>query len=144
MWLYNNTEINNIDNFPENCFGFVYKITNLKTGQFYIGKKQLKMKKSAKITKKALSQINTRGRKPSKITTLSESNWSSYFGSCKPLLEDIKQQGESTFKREIIHLCYNKRQLTYYEIKYQFEYNVLADINSYNENIQGKFFPRDL
>ena len=28
-----------VDKFPKKCVGFVYRITNIKTGRFYIGKK---------------------------------------------------------------------------------------------------------
>ena len=37
-WLHENKVIDKIEDFPEGCFGFVYKITNKETNQFYIGK----------------------------------------------------------------------------------------------------------
>ena len=32
-------EYDSIDKFPEKCIGFVYKITHIQSGRFYIGKK---------------------------------------------------------------------------------------------------------
>ena len=40
-WLYFKKQINNIDQFPENTFGFIYKISNVDTNKMYIGKKSL-------------------------------------------------------------------------------------------------------
>jgi len=36
MWLYESVEFNEV---PDDIIGFVYRITNLKTGREYIGKK---------------------------------------------------------------------------------------------------------
>jgi hypothetical protein len=51
--------------------------------------------------------------------------------------------GEECFKREILVLCKNKKQLSYYEVYWQMKLDVLA-IDSYNENIAGKFYRKDL
>jgi len=45
-------EYDSVDKFPENCVGFVYKITNIQTGKFYIGKKSLDSNIRKKLTKK--------------------------------------------------------------------------------------------
>jgi len=45
---------------------------------------------------------------------------------------------------EILHFCSNKKSLTYYELQEQFAHNVLADENSLNDNLLGKFFRKDL
>lgn len=60
-------------------------------------------------------------------------------GSCKELLEDIKNIGEDQFTKEIIEFCFNKTSLTYREVWYQFKFDVL-EINSYNGNILSRFF----
>ena len=72
-----------------------------------------------------------------------ESNWRGYWGSCKPLLAEVKEVGEDKFKREILKLCFSKKQLTYYEIAYQCKYDVL-ETNSYNDNIMSRIFRKDL
>ena len=40
-----------------------------------------------------------------------ETNWQNYWGSSKPLLEDIQRLGYDNFTREIIHWC-KTRELT--------------------------------
>jgi hypothetical protein len=142
-WLYKNEDITLIEQFPEGCHGFVYKITNLKDGRFYIGRKILQNTLNKPLTKKELSEQTGPGRKPKKKKVIKESNWLKYWGSNKPLLEDIKELGEGIFEREIIQLTFSKKELTYYELHYQCVYEVLL-IDSYCSNILGKFFPRDL
>lgn len=142
-WLYENEEINSIEQFPKNCHGFVYKITNLENGKIYVGRKILLNTLNKKLTKKELAEQVGPGRKPTKKKVIKESNWISYWGSNKPLLEDIKQLGKDKFKREIIKLTFSKKQLTYYELHYQCIFEVLMK-DSYNSNILGKFYPKDL
>jgi hypothetical protein len=40
-------------------------------------------------------------------------------------------------------MCPTKKQLTYAELFYQIQYNVLV-VDSYNDNILGKFYRKDL
>ena len=142
-WLYQDEEINSREQFPENCHGFVYRITNLENNKIYIGRKILLNTLNKKLTKKELSEQTGPGRKPTKKKVTKESNWISYWGSNKPLLEDIKELGVDKFKREIIKLTFSKKQLTYYELHYQCLFEVLMK-DSYNSNILGKFYPKDL
>jgi len=108
-------------------FGFVYLITNLKTGKAYIGCKQYFNYKKGK--KKA------------------ESNWKSYMGSSKHLLEDIRKTGKKHFAFEILAEFKNKRSLKYYECYYQIKYSVLTrtlegtdEAAFYNNYVGGKFY----
>lgn len=142
-WLYEDEEITSIEQFPKNCHGFVYKITNLQNGKIYIGRKILVNTLNKKLTKKELLEQTGPGRKPTKKKVVKESNWLSYWGSNKPLLEDIEELGKEKFKREIIKLTFSKKQLTYYELHYQCIFEVLTR-DSYNSNILGKFYPKDL
>ena len=80
-----------------------------------------------------------------KRTIVKESDWKTYYGSSNILKEELKQHGKDKFKREIIKLCTNKKELTYWETKLQFSYGVLEKPDEYyNDNILGKFFTRDL
>jgi hypothetical protein len=57
MWVYNNNTISSLSDLGENePFGFVYKITNLTNGKFYIGKKNIYSKVNKPITKKELAE----------------------------------------------------------------------------------------
>jgi len=143
-WLLFKKQIESIDQFPEDTFGFIYKITHIDTNKAYIGKKSLYHNKKHKLTRKQLAeQPVTRGRKSTHEVIQSESDWKTYYGSSKELIADIKQFGKEKFRREIIYIAKSKKQLTYLELKAQFQFDVL-EVNSYNDNILGKFFRKDL
>jgi hypothetical protein len=137
-------EYDSINKFPENCIGFVYKITNIKTGKFYIGKKSLYSNIRKKLTKKELAELSGPGRKPTKKLVTSESNWLVYWGSNKGILQEIKEEGTDHFRKEILKFCFNKKQLTYWEVHYQCVNEVLLTDKSYNDNVLAKFFRKDL
>lgn len=142
-WLYQNKVIEKIEDFPQDTFGFIYKITNLENGKSYIGKKQLQSKVNKKLGKKEQAALPIqRGRKITKKLVVSESNWKEYWGSCKPLLEDLKNQGESAFKREILMICKSKKLLTYWEAAFQIKEDVLLTDN-YNTTILGHYYRQD-
>jgi hypothetical protein len=137
-------EYDSVDKFPQNCVGFVYKITNIRTGKFYIGRKSLYSNIKKKLTKKELAEQTGPGRKPTKKLVTSESNWMDYWGSNKGILQEIKEEGTSSFRKEILKFCFNKKQLTYWEVHFQCVNEVLLTDKSYNDNILAKFFRRDL
>ena len=106
---------------PLDALGFIYKITNLLTGRFYIGKKSLWSKKRVKISKK--EKLLNPTRKIYK-EVIKETNWREYTGSSLVLNQDIEKLGKENFKKEIIQWCFSKRELSYSEVKWQFYYNV--------------------
>ena len=130
---------------PENYLGFVYKITNLTNGKFYIGKKYFWFNKKKKLTKKQLAEQTGPGRKSTTEVVKVESDWQTYWGSSKELLNDVKELGNEHFECIILQLCKTKKELTYFEIHHQCKSDVLLpDVLSYNDNILGKFFRKDL
>lgn len=141
-WLYENKEVIDISQLPDTAIGFVYKITNIETGKFYVGKKSLASVTNKLLTKKEQSEWNKPGRIPKKKKVVKESDWKDYWGSSKDLLLEIKQVGKEKFKRDILKICYTKSELTYFEVYYQFEYKVLH-VDSYNNNVLGKFYRKD-
>jgi serine/threonine protein kinase len=140
-WLLEGKEVTDVSQFGQGAIGFVYKITNTKTEKIYIGKKILESKTKKLLTKKEQAEWDKPGRIPKKKLVVKESNWADYWGSCKPLLEELKAN-KTDYTREVLRICHTKRELSYYETFYQFEYRVLH-IDSYNENILGKFFRKD-
>ena len=108
---------------PKHAFGFIYKTTNLKTNQYYIGKKNYFFKRREKNS-----------------IVFVESDWKTYYGSSDLLKSDIKKYGVDNFKREILEVCYSKAELSYREVVHLFKAEVLQDKNSYNQNILGKFY----
>jgi len=143
MWLHKGKVINSIEDMPQGTFGFIYITTHNSSGISYIGKKSLYHNVRRKLTKKELAEHTGRGRKPTTEVVQKESDWKTYYGSAKELKEDITNIGKENFTREILRICYTKKSLTYWEIAYQCKEDVLLN-STYNDNILGKFFRKDL
>ena len=143
-WLYKQKVINSIEDMPADTFGFIYVVTHVPTGKSYIGKKALYHNIKKALTKKELAEQTGPGRKPTKKVVQKESDWKTYYGSAKPILEFIKDGKQEDFTREILELVPNKKLLTYHECKYLFQYGVSEHPEKYfNDNILGKFFSKD-
>ena len=76
MWLHND---NKVETLPDDCVGFVYIITNLKTNRKYVGKKLAKFSKTTyktvvlkngkKKKKKIRSKIDSEDRKSTRLNS---------------------------------------------------------------------------
>ena len=131
-WLYKDKRIQDITDFPQKTYGFIYISVHIPTGKSYLGKKEL------------AEQPVTRGRTSTTKQIIKESDWKTYYGSAKPILELIKLGKQKDFDRKILCLAPNKKLLTYYECKYLFKLGVLENPNDWiNDNILGKFFRKD-
>ena len=143
MWKYNNKVINNVIDFGNlSPFGFVYKIEG-NDGRFYIGKKFLHFATKKKIGKKQLAENKLKGIRTKIERSTKESDWLNYWGSEPELLKEIQEKGKDNFERIILKVCYSKKELTYWEVFFQFVYRVLHNDKSYNKNIMGKFYKKD-
>ena len=149
-WLYENKEITE-EVIPEDAAGFVYMITHIPTGRYYIGKKSLESVRTVKIGKRELERIRQErkekglgGRIALKKKVRKVSDWGTYYSSNDWITEQIKEGKQDEFKREIIQFCNSKKSLSYYEVYWMFKYDVLSDENSLNGNILGKFYSKDL
>ena len=118
-WTYKGKKITEI---PDEYEGFVYLITNKKTGQKYIGKKLAKFK----TTKPPL-----KGKKNKRRGT-KESDWRTYWGSSDRLNADVAALGEKNFTREILYLCKGRGEMSYIEAREQFDRRVLETDEYYN------------
>ena len=132
-WLYEGNIVTE-EHVPIGAVGFVYKIIHIPTGRYYIGKKSL-------TSTRKLAPLKGQKRKR---TVTKSSDWEKYYSSNDWIKEQVKDGKAEEFSREIIQYCFSKKSLTYYEIYWQFQYNVLADDNAINENLMGKFYRRDL
>lgn len=112
MWIYKDIEFNEL--LIGKYIGFVYLITNKKTGRRYIGKKLFWFSKTKTVKGK---------KKREKIP----SDWKEYWSSSEELKKDVKELGEENFTREILHLCPNKGMMSYVEAKLQFYHEVLEN-----------------
>ena len=136
-------EFSTLADFPEGAFGFVYKVTNVCSGRIYVGKKVLYNNLTKALTKGEIAQWVAPGRVPKKKKVKKESDWETYWGSNKHLKLEMGELGEHCFTREILTICKTKKQLTYFEIYWQMRLDVLT-VDSYNDNISGKFYRKDL
>ena len=143
-WVYNSKPITNLNDFPKDTFGFIYIVKNNDTNKSYIGKKVLYHNKKVKLGKKEVAELTGVGRKPTTKIVTKESDWETYYGSNKEVMQLIKDGKQDLFTRTIIKLAPNKKLLTYYETQALFTYKVLEHPESfYNDNILGKFFTKD-
>lgn len=139
-WKYRDQDLISLDQFPENCYGFVYLIT-CDTGERYIGKKALRSYHTSYERK--LNEKTGRMNKV-KVVTSTESNWKDYYGSSVEIKKLVKERGKEAFSREIIKLCSSKKSLTYWELAEQCKADVLdTNLNYLNDNILGKFYRKD-
>jgi hypothetical protein len=119
IWTYQQQPLEEI---PEGYIGFVYLITNLTTGQKYIGKKLAQFRKTRPPLK---------GKRLKRRSTV-ESDWRDYWGSSERLQADIEALGPEHFTREILYLCKSKAEMSYLEAREQFERRVLELDDYYN------------
>ena len=122
-WKYNRKDIKSLEDIPENCIGFVYIITR-EDGTYYVGKKSL-------YSQRKLPPLKGE-RKKRQVTK--ESDWKTYMSSNK----EVQQWTECD--KEILHWCFSKIELTYYENKALYCLGVLEDKYSLNGNISGKIY----
>ena len=131
-WIYEGKPFTSDD--ISDFFGYVYRITNIKSGKKYIGRKYFYQKRKPKGGKRRVT---------------SESDWKRYYGSSDELKRDIKEYGKETFKREIISLHKTLGKTNYEETKQLFLNNVLIEALDdgspmyYNSNILGRYYRKD-
>jgi len=124
VWFYQDSPIDSIDfaEYPT----FVYRITNLTTGKFYIGYKQTFFVKTKQVKGK---------KKKIKV----ESDWKTYWSSSEELQADVAALGEASFRREILYLCKSVSMASYLEMREQIDHRVLErPTETYNGIINAR------
>jgi len=148
-WTYQGRIINELSDMPEGTHGFIYKITNGETNEYYIGKKQVVSIRKRKFGKKEIAALTDKRIKRYEMVT-KESKWVDYRSSNKTVSTWFDKDGRPSdsennrLELKILKFCKSKKALTYYELQEQFSHNVLADEYSLNDNLLGKFFRKDL
>jgi hypothetical protein len=126
MWILNGVEFTS--GMIGDHVGFVYMITNLTNNKKYVGKKLFESKRTLPPLKG-----KTRKRKVTK-----ESDWMTYYGSSEELMLLVETNGPESFKREILHLCRSRGEMSYLEAREQFDRHVLLSDDYYNGIINLK------
>lgn len=108
--------------------GFVYCITDTVNDRYYIGKKNFWS---------TIKRAPLKGRKNRRHQKIA-SDWQNYWSSSTTLKATVELLGVEHFTREILYLCKTKSEMTYLEMREQFQRDVLHDPRSYNEFIGGK------
>jgi hypothetical protein len=127
-WLYKNKVLTEA---PKDYFGFVYSITNLKSGKKYIGRKYFGTTLRVKVA----------GKKRRKVIR-KDSNWRDYTGSSKQLNSDILKLGKKNFKFEILIMGETKGQVNYLEENIHHRYHVSVKKEFYNDCIGPRRFAK--
>jgi hypothetical protein len=134
MWIYEDKEFKPDDEFLKTYVGFVYMVTEKDSGKKYIGKKLFWKPKTLPVTKKRKRRVKTKV----------QSDWMDYYGSSENVKSLVEQKGGEAFSRKILRLCKSKGDCSYYEAKYQFQYEVLESSDFYNEFIGCKVHSKHL
>ena len=125
-WLFNNEAFTSemiCDN-----IGFVYIIHDLKNDKKYVGKKNF-------YSNRTLPPLKGKKRKRKKKV---ESDWKEYYGSSEELKLLVESSEEKKhFKREILHLCKSKGEMSYLEMKEQIVREVLLRPDDYYNSFVG-------
>jgi hypothetical protein len=129
---------------PNTYFGFTYKIDELATGRFYIGKRQYWLS-NGKVKKQSLRPNRTKGVWNEKHWKVSQ--WENYRGSSKELLE-LQNANPDNYTYTMIGQYTCKADLVYAECKAQWIYDVMVAKGadgvrlSYNKQIAAmRFIP---
>ena len=131
MWYYNGKLF---ESTPNEFQGFVYQLTEIHSNKKYIGKKNFWKPKTLPINKTRKRRVRTRV----------ESDWKDYYGSSNEVRKIVEEHGTQTFKREILKLCKNKGEMSYYEAKLQFDNDVLFRDDYYNNFIGCRIHAKHL
>ena len=123
-WIYKGKKFTEV---PEDAFGFIYRITEKHSGKKYIGRKYFF----------STRRIKQKGKTRRKVT-VKESDWRTYVGSSKPLIEAIEISGKSNYTFEIIGIGCTKGQVNYMEESILFKTDALIDPMYYNDSVGAR------
>lgn len=140
-WFYQGKEITSIKDIPENVLGVIYKIYNLDTQMYYVGRRTIRSNRRRKLT---LAEKKIKGNeKKTFITEMKEaSGWKSYAGSNLTLKAEVAKGAR--IRKEILHYCYSKAEITYKETAEILCSGALLDSKSYNSWVKATIYKKHL
>ncbi len=96
-WTYQGRIFNDISDFPEGTYGFIYEVFHKPSGLKYLGKKVLRFERNKRLGKRALEALKEErkakgigGRTPLKQKVITESDWKDYYGSHPKIKQLVK------------------------------------------------------
>lgn len=137
-WLYKDKpfKIKDLDQY----WGFVYKILNLKTQEFYIGSKSFFNRTNGKISKKRSNELYSgKGRKPTREKKIKESDWKTYKSSSKKVQNMINENPQD-FQYEILTCFKTKAEMLLFEAMIIIEHFFYRDKRILNDWVSIKSF----
>jgi hypothetical protein len=134
-WIYNG-KVFCQEGIPHGAIGFVYQMSAIINGKAvsYIGKKNFFSNTKTKLAKKNIST----DKRLKKYKVVTKSAYQNYYSS-NDILKKAHKDGV-LIQRTILKICYSKTELTYQEVKHQFELGVLENELYLNGNILGRFY----
>jgi hypothetical protein len=123
MWVYQNIPIDQIE-IPKNSIGFLYKITHLPSGKWYIGRKMLTASKT-KVVKGVKKKMRV------------ENDWKDYWSS-NTEIQELAKTSPDDFKREILIFVPTKAAMIYSEEFLLYKTGAMFDPLCYNGNIRAR------
>lgn len=141
-WTYNGKEIKSLTDMPTGVIGFIYRIQNITTGKYYIGRRTIAGIKKKRLTlkEKLLPENN---RKTFKYEYCESSGWKSYCGS-NVLLKDEINNKLHEYRKEILYYCFSKSEITYLESREILCSGSLLDPLSYNDWIKCLVYKKNI
>lgn len=140
-WIFEGREITDSSQMPQGSVGFIYKIFNLTTGRYYVGRKTVFSKSKRKLT--VAEKKKPENSRKTFITTVKENtSWKNYCGSNLTLKAEVKSG--NIVEREILCFCFSKAEMTYQETSHILCGAVLLDPLSYNDWCSAKIYKRFL
>lgn len=140
-WHFEGNTITCLADMPEGIIGFIYKINNLTTGKYYIGRKTVASIKKKKLTLKE-KLLPENKRKTFKYDFCESTGWKNYCGS-NLILKAEAAEGHKIIKT-ILKYCFSKAELTLEESKAILCGGALQDPLSYNMWVSCKIYKRNL
>lgn len=140
-WFYQGKEIKTLADTPLEALGFIYKIYNLDNQMYYVGRRTIRSNRRRKLT---VAEKKIKGNeKKTFITEMKESSgWKTYAGSNVTLKAEVTKGAR--IRKEILHYCYSKAEITYKETAEILCSGALLDIKSYNSWVKATIYKKHL
>jgi hypothetical protein len=124
MWMYDGQEFTQA---PEDAVGFIYRIEQISTGMYYIGKK---------IFWNRVAKPPLKGKKRRRISQKA-SDWPKYYGSSDEL-KALVTLNPDDFTRTVLRICASKSEMSYWETYEIMVSQALLDPLSFNKWISAR------